>query len=201
MILFRNINIQCKRLFILKKGYKTLPFYNENTNKALGEIKHFPPAIKEWSNSMYAFNKTNSRELLNNEVIANDLIKSYFHMEKISSRNTKSKRMRDLIKRSSTKQLFVSKSLVKQTSDSASISVFIFDRLKKKFNKRLFYLKNDIQNILGNSEVKRKIKRKQYNKNISKFNINYNTFPKLLNTSLLNKKQTLKSLFFFYFLK
>lgn len=68
---------------------------SSHSNNNLGDVRHFPSSIKEWSDSTYAFNKSSMKDSHNNSTLANKVIKSYFNMNKVSL-STKSKRMRDL---------------------------------------------------------------------------------------------------------
>lgn len=52
--------------------------------------------------------------------------------------------MRDLIRRNTTRQLIVSKPDIKQTSDKAIVTVYIFDREKAMYVRKLFFIKNSL---------------------------------------------------------
>jgi hypothetical protein len=183
------------------RNYRTIAPISENSNKGIGDSRHYAPAIKEWSDSIYTFNKNEVKNLVNKDNMANDLIKMYFDMDTKSFTSTKSKRMRNFLKRSSTRKLFVSKSQIKQTNDKAIVNLFIFDRSKKKLNKKLFYLKNSLNKIVNNRVIKKSVNVKRYPRLVSKYNVNHNNYSNLLALSYSKKKQNLKSLFFFYFLK
>lgn len=183
------------------RDYRTIAPINKDSNKGVGDSRHYAPAIKEWSDSIYTFNKNETKNLVNKDNMANDLIKIYFDMDVKSFTSTKSKRMRNFIKRSSTRKLFVSNSQIKQTNDKAIINLFIFDRSKKKFNKKLFYLKNSLNKIVNNKVIKKSVNIKKHPKILSKYSVNNKNYSNLLALSYNKKKQNLKSLFFFYFLK
>lgn len=151
------------KLKILRKECKSEAYdkLTEKLKKKEKDPRHFAPANKEWNNSTYAYNKTYLLDLASKDKTASAYIKSYFDMVPIPSLITKSKRMRDLIRRSSTKQLFVSKPEVKQTNDNATITVYTFDREKRLWNRKLFFLRKWLnENLLGKRLRKKKSKLK-----------------------------------------
>lgn len=105
------------------------------------DTRHYAPASKEWNNSVYTFNKNYLSNIAIKDQIASGYIKSYFNMTPLPFIITKSKRMRDLIKRSSTKQLFVSKPEIKQTNDKAIVNLYTYDRERKQYFIKLFSLR------------------------------------------------------------
>ena len=107
--------------------------------KIIGETKHFPPASKEWRNSVYAYNKNTIKTLPAKDKMANSLLKSYFNFVPISLNNTKSKRMRNLIRRSSTKKLFISRPEIKQTNSKVIITAYTADRERETFLRKIYY--------------------------------------------------------------
>ena len=52
---------------------------NSTPLKLVGETKHYPPANKEWTNSVYTYNKASLRSLSVKDNMAKKLIKSYFN--------------------------------------------------------------------------------------------------------------------------
>ena len=79
--------------------------------------------------------------MANKDKMASLYIKSYLNLFPVPLILTKSRRMRDLIKRSTTKQLFVSGPEIKQNNDNANITLYTFDREKKMFSRKLFFLR------------------------------------------------------------
>ena len=151
--------------------------YNEINN----EPKKYSAANKEWINSIYTYNK-NSISNIGKDYMANKIVKSYFSLSSYKLR--KSKRMSDLLKRSSTKQLFVSKIEVKQNNDKAMITGYIYDRHKKYLTKKTYlFMKNLNKNTNLLNKTNKFNKERLYKRNIfkkglyekSKFNsINFN---------------------------
>lgn len=143
---------QSKTLFSLKQtlcksSSRSCRFYSQPTDmskgefaaaKLIGDTKHYPPANKEWRNSVYAYNKNSLRSLAAKDSIAKRLIKGYFSlsMEKTIAR---SKRMRSLIRKSTAKKLFISSPEIKQTNDKVIITVYTFDREKQFLLRKLYF--------------------------------------------------------------
>jgi len=53
---------------------------DKNKSYYINETRHFPPAIKEWSNSIYAYNPNNAKLLPIADISVLKLIRSYFSM-------------------------------------------------------------------------------------------------------------------------
>lgn len=111
---------------------------DNKTNEVLGVTKHYPPAIKEWKNSVYAYNKNTLKLLPSKDDMAMNLIKSYFYLSNVKT-SPRSKRMRSLYRKLTTKRLFVSKPELKQTSDKVIVTIFTFNREKTFLLKKLFF--------------------------------------------------------------
>ena len=60
-----------------------------------GETKHFPPAIKEWYNSIYAFNKNTQKSLPAADRFILALLNSYFNLySRMFEKRIKARRIR-----------------------------------------------------------------------------------------------------------
>jgi hypothetical protein len=70
--------------------------------------------------------------------MAKKLIKSYFYltMDKTIAR---SRRMRNLIRKSTGKKLYISSPEIKQTSDKVNITVYTFDRERQFLLRKLYF--------------------------------------------------------------
>lgn len=137
------------------------------------DARHYAPANKEWKNSVYAYNKSNLLNTAAKDKKAASLIKGYFNLIPKPINITKSKRMRDLLRRSSTRQLFISKPEIKQNSDKAIITVYTHDREKVSYLKKLFMLNRWLNsNILG-PEYLNKERYKSDKYLINKYNVEY----------------------------
>jgi len=111
---------------------------NSYNNNIVDYTKHFPPANKEWSNSIYAYNKNSIRFLPVADKLVIRLIKSYFYLfspefeKKISSL-----RLRIRFRRLSINRIFVSKAELKHTNSKVIITLYIYNRQKKYFLNKL----------------------------------------------------------------
>jgi len=149
----KNLIIKKKNIFLFNKKmsncYKIIPL---EIRKNSGIIRHFPPANKEWINSIYSYNKDNIKYLPIKDNILFYFIKSYFNLynsngqKKINMNNI---RMR--FRRLSILKIFVSKAEIKHTSSKIIISLYVYNRQKK-------YLSNKINNILITNKLKERIK-------------------------------------------
>ena len=106
--------------------------------KIVGETRHYPPANKEWRNSIYAFNKNNIKSLPVQDKMASKTIKSYFNLSN-NKKLARSRRMRNLIRRNTVKRLFVSRPEIKQTSDKVNLTVYTFNREKQFLLRKMYF--------------------------------------------------------------
>ena len=76
----------------LKKN-KSTTLYKKG--EYVGDNKHFPPATKEWSNSIYAFNKNTQKSIPAADKLILVLIRSYFNLySRVFERKIKARRQR-----------------------------------------------------------------------------------------------------------
>lgn len=130
-----NVYSLCKTKQV-SRCYKVL-----STNVTKNKYKHYPPANKEWNNSIYNYNSKNMTDLPLKDNMVKKLIKNYFNFVTKPKVVTKSARMRTFIRRTSTKGVFASKPEIKQTNDRAIITVYVFNRQKQIYKKKLLYIK------------------------------------------------------------
>ena len=135
------------------KNKITKPFIiNGNTNE-IGEMKHFPPASKEWFNSIYAFNKNTSKLSYTTDKFIINMIRSFFNIySKKLEYNIKSPRLRTWRRRISTNKILVSRAELKHTSDRVSITVYVYNRQKKYYLNKIKKIK--ILNIIKKKGIK-----------------------------------------------
>lgn len=108
----------------------------------LGQTRHFPPANKEWSNSIYAYNNNSVKSLPAADKSLNNLINSYFNFFPSQS-VLKSKRLRLRFRRLSHNKVFLSKAELKHTSNKVIITLYVYNeerRLLISKMKKLEYL-------------------------------------------------------------
>jgi len=198
--------------------------------KIRGETRHYSPANKEWSNSIYAYNKNSIKTLPIKDKLASNLIKSYFNFVPKTKSKARSRRMRNLIRRNSTKKIFVSRAEVKQTNDKVVITVYTVDREKESFIRKTYFFNESYKtkkNLYLRTKKKSKflkkkaLKPKKNSSSLSRIHagktyrkrkrglrllkkryiINKNLFKDRLVISVLKKKFFFKNIFFYCFIK
>jgi hypothetical protein len=124
-------------LNIIKTKQKTsYPLKYENNfetkdeiNKKSGNIIYYPSSTKEWSNSVYSYNKTYTKTLITNFRIINNLFKSYFNMFENKIKNVY-KRRRANKERYSANKLYVSRAELKHSNTKLTIILYIYNKQK-----------------------------------------------------------------------
>lgn len=137
--------------------------------------KHYPAAIKEWKNSVYAYNKKTIRSISVKDNMTNDLIKCYFYLSN-NKKLARSRRMRALIRKKTQRKIFVSKPEIKQTNDKAIVTVYTYNREKQNLLRKIFY--------------------DQRRKGLLDYKRNFNAIsiePKHINKNILNKTKITKT--------
>ena len=126
----------------LKKNMPKKTFFCEQKKgDYAGETKHFPPANKEWYNSIYAFNKNTQKSIPAADRFILALINSYFNLySRMFERKIRARRLRLWVKRLSTNKILLSRAELKHTSDKVIITLFVYNRQKK-------YLENKIRKV------------------------------------------------------
>ena len=131
-----------------------LNIFNQKLNKAkaikfkkegndLGQTRHYPPASKEWFNSIYAYNKSTSKLLPIADRVIFKLIKSYFNLySRKLERKIKSRRLRMRLRRLSTNRILVSRAELKHTSDKVIVTLYVYNRQSKYYINRIRKLNN-----------------------------------------------------------
>lgn len=141
---------------------------NNNNNNIPGrndliksnQIKHFSPAIKEWNNSVYAFNKNTLNLVPLTSKIVLRLVKSYFNIynSKLESKIKKRRISLKLRKRRfSSHKIYISKGEFKHTNEKIIINIYIYNRQKYNYLYKIKKLKSLLKK--RNFFYKRKIKR------------------------------------------
>ena len=126
--------------------------YDKSDNKGneIGQTIHYPPANKEWFNSIYAYNKNTIKLLPIADKVILKLIKSYFNLfSRKLEKKIKSRRLRMRVRRLSTNRILVSRAELKHTNDKVVITLYVYNRQKK------YYL-NKIAKIAKFNLVQRK---------------------------------------------
>ena len=138
---------------ILKKKNYNVDWYIKIKNNKAGIPRHYPPANKEWFNSIYAYNLNTIKLLPTMDKVILKFIKSYFNLysRKLEKKVRFNKfRIRfKRFRRLSTNRILISKAELKHTSDKVIITLYIYNRQKK------YYL-NKLKKILTLDLLKKK---------------------------------------------
>ena len=120
------------------KNSKYKNITNEYKGNDLGRNRHYPPANKEWFNSIYAYNKNTPKLLPIADKVLSKLTKSYFNLYSlILEKKIKSRRVRKWSRRLSTNRILISKAELKHTSDKVIITIYVYNRQEKNHLKKM----------------------------------------------------------------
>lgn len=109
----------------------------------IAQTRHYPPANKEWFNSIYAYNKNTIKLLPVADKVTLKLLKSYFNLYSPKlEKSVKSSRVRRRLRRLSTNRILISRPELKHTTSKVVITVYVYNRQK------IYYLRK-LGNILA----------------------------------------------------
>jgi hypothetical protein len=143
-----------KNTFPIKKSNETnlkplnftLSIANKKDN-VIGDTKHYTPAVKEWPNNIYLYNRNSVKLLPSKHKAVDSLIKSYLNIISFYKIKdvSKSKRARMTHKkgkslRKSAKRSFISKTQLKHSNDKVIINVYILDKLKQSLTRKISFI-------------------------------------------------------------
>lgn len=120
----------------LKKN-KTQKVKLEDNYNYIGKPRHYPPANKEWFNSIYVYNNKTIKLLPTTDKVTLKLVKSYFNFySRKLEKKVKSRRLRIRGRRLSINRMLVSRAELKHTNDKVVVTIYVYNRQKKYyFNK------------------------------------------------------------------
>ena len=132
----------------------------ENNYNYIGKPRHYPPANKEWFNSIYVYNNNTIKLLPTIDKVTHKLVKSYFNFySRKLEKKIKSRRLRIRGRRLSTNRILISRPELKHTNDKVIVTVYVYNRQKKYyFNKliRLVETNNTLPNRIKIKTIKKK---------------------------------------------
>lgn len=176
----------------------------KNNKNFVSKPKHYPPANKEWFNSIYSYNKNTSKLIPTADHIILKLVKSYFNLySRKLEKKVKSPRLRIRARRLSTNRILVSRPEVKHTNDKVIITIYVYNRQKKYYLNKINRIASidQIDNLLPNwikdiliedegpwpSNLKINVLRKKTLKVKSKVRKHKNMVLKMLRNNIKNK--------------
>nr|YP_009512492.1 ribosomal protein S3 [Pseudevernia consocians]AXJ91928.1 ribosomal protein S3 [Pseudevernia consocians] len=119
-----------------KKKVKLEDYFNY-----IGKARHYPPANKEWFNSIYAYNKNTIKLLPTLDKVTLKLVKSYFNFySRKLEKKIKSRRLRVRGRRLSTNRILISRAELKHTNDKVVVTIYVYNRQKKYYFNKIMRL-------------------------------------------------------------
>lgn len=114
----------------------------------VAQTRHYPPANKEWYNSIYAYNKNTVKLLPVADKVTLKILQSYFNFYSPSlKRKTKIRRIKNKFLRLSTNRILISRPELKHTSKKVVISVYVYNKQELYYLSKLIRRLNSMQNV------------------------------------------------------
>lgn len=184
-------------LNIVKSKIKTIKKNNFKKSNLILNYKNYVPAVREWKNSIYSYNKNYLSLIPTASKLVIKLVKSYFNSYnlKLEKKVRKIKLRKKSLKKSLNK-IYLSDGEFKHTNDKVTITLYVYNRQKINF---LIKLKKFYKNILRRKIILKKvhlikkaiIRLLEYRQNryliLKRFKLNNNLNIKLINLSLIKK--------------
>ena len=121
----------------LKNTYKKKSLNNLNV---VIRNKDFVPAVRDWKNSIYVYNKNALSLIPVASRLVMKLIKGYFNSYNWKiEKQLRKERLRHRLRKLSTNRIFVSDGEFKHTNDKVNITLYVYNRQKYNY---LYKLKN-----------------------------------------------------------
>lgn len=183
-----------------------------NKNVTIGN-KNFVPAIRDWKNSIYAYNKNTLSLIPVASSYIIKLIKDYFTFSNLKlEKKLRKEKLRNRSKKLSSNKIFFSDGEFKHTNDKVIITLYLYNRQKYNY---LYKLKKRYVRLFVKSAFLEKLnlikskgfdileKHKNFNKDLTKILGNYQAnvdfYQKLYYINYI--KKSLKRLKFYMFYK
>jgi len=184
-------------LNIVKSKIKTIKKNNLKKSNLILNYKNYVPAVREWKNSIYSYNKNYLSLIPTASKLVIKLVKSYFNSYnlKLEKKVRKIKLRKKSLKKSLNK-IYLSDGEFKHTNDKVSITLYVYNRQKINF---LIKLKKFYKKILRRKIILKKvhlikkaiIRLLEYRQNryliLKKFKFKNNLNLNLINLSFIKK--------------
>lgn len=137
-----------------KNNYKTLI----NTKNEIIHHKEYSPAVRNWKNSIYVYNKNTLSLIPEASKLTINLLKSYFNLYnlKLEKKNKSKKKnfFRIKLRKISKNKIFISNGEFKHTNDLVNITVYFYNRQLSNY---LYKMSNRFNKILKKNILKKKL--------------------------------------------
>jgi len=138
-------------LNIIKSKVKIVNKKKLKAKNLILNYKNYVPAIREWKNSIYTYNKDYLNLIPTASKLIIILIKSYFNSYNLKSENRLRKLiLRNKLRKRSLNKIFLSDGEFKHTNDKVIITLYLYNRQKINF---LIKLRNLYKKILKNKII------------------------------------------------
>lgn len=143
----------------LKKDKTQKVKLEPNNYNYIGKPRHYPPANKEWFNSIYVYNNNTIKLLPTTDKVTLKLVKSYFNFySRKLEKKIKSRRLRIRGRRLSTNRILISRAELKHTNDKVVVTIYVYNRQKEYYFNKIIRIAA-IDNLVPNKIkiIKKKI--------------------------------------------
>lgn len=133
------------KLFLNNINNNTKKISLKNNRNTIGKIKILPSFSKEWKNTVYSYNRNLLKNIPNNNLNINNIIKSYFNLYFKDNKKFFLKNKLGIIrkKHKTPSKVFVSNAEIKHNNHKAKITLYIVNR-EKLITSNKYHLLNKI---------------------------------------------------------
>lgn len=134
----------------LKNSYKNVKVYN-NKNKVTS-LKKFEPSVRNWKNSIYAYNKNTLSLIPEASRLTITLIKGYFNLYSLKLEKKLKKKL--YLKKYSSHKIFISDGQFKHTNDLVNITIYFYNKQLRNYKLKITRI---YKHLFKKDELKKKL--------------------------------------------